>query len=234
MFVLDGRDEAAWYCEGLGRKIGGALDPREDELLEVESAFGLGIGLDCSAGAELLAFDSPSGFPGTWESDKEALFGLVAGGVTLDEMGDLLVSNCRAKLETEIGFLSSSFCVVTPICFSTTAFVGLTSGLALMGGGIVDILLAPDGAIDGDGALSTSVADLELGGRLDLLLDVGREGKRGAGLFVVDIRSRTLAVDLGAVIVELMELRAALVTALGDEFAVFGLMTFSSGDMGLP
>lgn len=93
----------------MGRKTGGALDPKEDVLLEGESVFGLGIGLDCTAGVGMLVLDSPSGFPGTWGSDKEALFGLVAGGVALGEIEDLLVSNCRAKFETENGFLSSSF-----------------------------------------------------------------------------------------------------------------------------
>lgn len=95
-------------------------------------------------------------------------------------------------------------------------------------------MLATDGAIEGEGLSLTSVVDLELGGRLDLLFDVGREGKRGAGLFEVDMRSRTLALDSGVGTVALAALGAALVTTLGDELAVLGLETFSSGDMGFP
>lgn len=135
----------------------------------------------------MLVFDSPSGFPGTWGKDIDELFGLRAGGVAAGD-GELLESNCLARFETDGGLLSSG---LGTGCFSGTSFGSFIIGLALMGGGEVCDLVSTGVSV----FLVLGADALVLRGRLCRLLDVGRDGKRGAGLLAADIKSSTLAVE---------------------------------------
>jgi hypothetical protein len=68
--------------------------------------------------------------------------------------------------------------------------------LALIGGGDDEVDALPfAGEIGASTLLLLGTDVLELGGRRCRLLDVGRDGKRGAGLFVADITSSALDVD---------------------------------------